>query len=1099
MAGIHTIYPSIGNMTTQRLSPHSFRLLLAAVAVVLIGGATLWAAYRADRDLRAELLLQTRLVAQAVDLERVAALTGTEADLASPDYVDLKEQMSAIRLGNPNGRFIYLLGLNAEGQVIFFVDSEPEQSKYHSPPGQIYEDVSDELLDSFALRQAFVEGPLPDERGVWVSALVPIIDPKTGSVLTVLGMDIGAPKWKWTVAMQAALPAAMTALAVLFALLAILLQESRRKHRARRAELQESEAQKQAILNGITTNIALVDKNLNILWANQAAAASVRKRPEDLVGQPCHAFWGDPAKPCADCPTLTAFQTGTSAHKVVKSPDGRIWDEAGEPVFDTAGNVVAVVEIAQDITGIKQAEAARRKSEQDYRRLIENSRDIIYTLSLEGTFRFVSQAWTVLLGHPVDQVVGKSFQDFVHPQDLAGCMEVLQKMAGTEQSQAGVEYRIRHADGSWRWHSSSGVSTTDGSGRLVDFQGIAQDITERKQIETYRTLSSMVLQLLNGPESLPDSIAGVLATVKTLTSCDAVGIRLQDGEDFPYAAQQGFSADFLLTENTLIERGADGGACRDEKGKIGLECTCGLVLSGKTDPSNPLFTRGGSYWTNDSFPLLDLPADQDPRHHPRNQCMHHGYASVALVPIRAKDQIVGLLQLNDRTPGHFSLAAIEQLEGIAAHVGEGILRKRSEERIHTLLAESNKARIALLGIIEDEERAQAEKAKLEANLHQAQKMESVGRLAGGVAHDFNNMLGVILGRSEMALEQINPASPIHAELLEIRDAALRSADITRQLLAFARKQVVAPKVLDLNKTVAGMLQMLRRLIGENIALVWKPKPHLWPVNIDPSQVDQILANLCVNARDAIAGVGKISIESGNSTFDEDYCIDHVEFTQGQYVWLAVGDTGCGMDREALTHIFEPFFTTKAEGEGTGLGLATVYGIVKQNNGFLHAYSEPGQGTLFKIYLPRHGKADAPSGEQAPAAPLPRGQETILLVEDDPPILRMTGKTIERQGYTVLTADSPGEAIRLAQVHVGEIHLLMTDVVMPEMNGHDLARRLQSLNPRLRVLFMSGYTADIIARNGVLDDGVNFIQKPFSRQDLAAKIREVLDAPPRGGR
>ncbi len=246
-----------------------------------------------------------------------------------------------------------------------------------------------------------------------------------------------------------------------------------------------------------------------------------------------------------------------------------------------------------------------------------------------------------------------------------------------------------------------------------------------------------------------------------------------------------------------------------------------------------------------------------------------------------------------------------------------------------------------------------EKLSLESQLRQAQKMESVGRLAGGVAHDFNNMLGVIIGHTELALEQMDPAQPLFTSMQEIRKAALRSADLTRQLLAFARKQTVAPKVLDLNETVEGMLKMLRRLIGEDIDLVWLPDSDLWPVKMDPSQIDQILANLCVNARDAIEGVGKITIETHKVTFDEAYCADHSGFIPGDFVMLAVSDDGQGMDKETLDKIFEPFFTTKGIGKGTGLGLATVYGIVKQNNGFINVYSEPGQGTTFKIYLPRH--------------------------------------------------------------------------------------------------------------------------------------------------
>ena len=386
-----------------------------------------------------------------------------------------------------------------------------------------------------------------------------------------------------------------------------------------------------------------------------------------------------------------------------------------------------------------------------------------------------------------------------------------------------------------------------------------------------------------------------------------------------------------------------------------------------------------------------------------------------------------------------------------------------------------------------------EKASLERQLQQAQKMESVGRLAGGVAHDFNNMLGVILGHAEMALDRVDPAQPIHADLTEIIKAGKRSADLTRQLLAFARRQTVAPEVLDLNEIVASMLKMLQRLIGEDIQLHWLPAAELWPVRVDPSQIDQILANLCVNARDAIAGVGKLSIETENRVFDEEYCVSHTGFAVGEYVRLAVSDDGRGMDQEIQGHIFDPFFTTKAVGEGTGLGLATVYGIVKQNNGFINVYSEPGRGTTFTIYLPRYvGEVEQARTETA-AEPILRSHGTILLVEDESAILEMTRRMLEMQGYAVLAANTPDEALRLAKEHANEIHLLITDVIMPEMNGRDLAEKLQSLYPRLKYLFMSGYTADVIAHHGVLDEGVAFIQKPFSRQELAAKVRKVLDS------
>jgi PAS domain S-box-containing protein len=404
--------------------------------------------------------------------------------------------------------------------------------------------------------------------------------------------------------------------------------------------------------------------------------------------------------------------------------------------------------------------------------------------------------------------------------------------------------------------------------------------------------------------------------------------------------------------------------------------------------------------------------------------------------------------------------------------------------------------LMMMGIHQDitpRKRAEEERVKLEGDLRQAQKMETVGRLAGGVAHDFNNILTVILGHAELALERVGPAQAIHQDLLEIRKAAERSANLTGQLLAFARKQTVLPRVLDLNATIAGLLPMLRRLIGEGVELGWRPQEDLWPVKMDPSQVDQILVNLCANARDSIAGVGRISIETGMATLDGSFCATHPGTGPGDYVVLSVADTGRGMDPETLAHIFEPFFTTKGIGQGTGLGLATIYGIIKQNRGFIQVESRPGAGTVFRLHVPRSTGRPEAAPAAGPPGPAATGCETILLVEDDVAILDLTGAMIARMGYEVLTASTPDAALRLGREHPGKIHLLMTDVVMPEQNGWDLAQAIQVLQPQIKRLFMSGYTADVIAASGVLHEGIPFIQKPFTGDELAARIRQVLDS------
>lgn len=400
---------------------------------------------------------------------------------------------------------------------------------------------------------------------------------------------------------------------------------------------------------------------------------------------------------------------------------------------------------------------------------------------------------------------------------------------------------------------------------------------------------------------------------------------------------------------------------------------------------------------------------------------------------------------------------------------------------------------AIVRDISERKSAEQEREKLQAQLIQAQKMESVGRLAGGVAHDFNNMLCVITGYAELALGKLDPADELYHDLQEIFDASKRSAAITRQLLAFARKQTIAPKVLDLNVTVESMFKMLRRLIGEDINLAWLPGANLHPVKTDPSQIDQILANLCVNARDAIVGVGRVTIETGNVIFDEAYCADHAGFLPGAFVRLAVSDDGCGIEKESMGKLFEPFFTTKGVGEGTGLGLSTVYGIVKQNNGFINVYSEPGLGSTFKIYLPVYEGEVGEIGPTATVEALASRGETILVVEDEVAILNLSKTMLEGMGYTVLIASTPEKAMRLAETHGGEIHLLITDAIMPEMNGRELADLIHARHPDIKTLFMSGYTANVIAHHGILDEGVHYIHKPFSRQNLSLKVREALQA------
>ncbi len=608
-------------------------------------------------------------------------------------------------------------------------------------------------------------------------------------------------------------------------------------------------------------------------------------------------------------------------------------------------------------------------------------------------FTRVNPAFTTVLGYAPEELLGRSFLDFIHPDDVAPTRRVVEEQLRRGEKVFAFENRYRHKDGAYRWLRWNSHPRPDQGFTYA----VAIDITEAKEAETALLESEQKYRLTFD------------------ASPDAVNInRLEDG--LWIDINEGFTRLTGYTREDVI-------------GRTSLE--------------------------------IDIWNDPADRQKLVEELRKNGFCENLEAGFRLKDGRVKPALMSARIIG---------LKGVA-HI------------------------ISITRSIAALKEAEAEKARLQEKLAQAQKIESIGRLAGGVAHDFNNMLSVILGYTELILDQPDIPRSIHAGLTEIRKAARRSAELTGQLLAFARKQPIAPRSLDLNDTVAGMLRMLRRLIGENIKLAWVPGSALWTVKMDPAQVDQILANLCVNARDAIAEAGMITIETANTVLDEAYCADRPGFVPGRYVALSVSDNGCGMDASTLRQIFEPFFTTKPLGRGTGLGLPMIYGIVKQNNGLINIYSEPGQGTVVKIYLPPVvGEALAPA--RAPGDPDKRqgGGETILLVEDEPSILNLAKLMLEKLGYSVLAAATPGRALEMALTHPGRIDLLVSDVVMPEMSGPDLAQRLSSSHPGLKRLFMSGYTADRIARHGVLEEGVHFIQKPFCLEELAGKVRAVLDGP-----
>lgn len=776
--------------------------------------------------------------------------------------------------------------------------------------------------------------------------------------------------------------------------------------------------------------------------------------------------------------------------------------------------------IVYDITELKQTEEALRERKEQLRTIFEASLAGIILVNPQGTILFANNRMAEMLGMPLGQLISSSYSQHIHEKERqAGDNLMWQLIQGDIQS-VEIERHYLRADGSDFWGLLSGKRLENPDGTLRALVGIISDITDRKQSEeALRTSRNLLHSVL---ENVPTRVFWKDSESRYL-GCNTAFAR---DAGFAHPEELLSKDDFQMgwREQAELYRADDRQVMDSGTPKIGIEepqttpdgrmiCLCtskvplrdaenrvvGLLgiyediterkLADKALRESENRLRFALEGTNDG--LWDVQMKTGTTYLSPRGCEMLGYqpdeacevATAWADLVHPDDLPLTNERLQAHLEGRTPIFEVEQRLRMKSGDWKWVLARGK-----VVYRDEDGVPLRMTGTHTD----LSEQKKLQEQLSQAQKMEAVGRLAGGVAHDFNNMLNVILGHAELALikEAASPALREHLE--QIQKAAVRSAEIVSQLLAFARKQTITPRVLDLNESVETMLKMLRRLIGEGIELAWLPAKVLWPVRMDPSQIDQILTNLCVNARDAVSGAGKITIETANKTFDTAFCSGHKGFVPGKYVLLTVSDDGCGMNKETLSMIFEPFFTTKGLGEGTGLGLAMVYGIVKQNGGFIDVYSEPNQGTSFKIYLPRHLGKEEQSLISGPMEPIESVHETVLMVEDEPALLDLGKQLLEMQGYRVLAAATPGEAIRLAEEHIGEIRLLLTDVVMPEMNGRELAQKLLSLYPGLKSLFMSGYTADIIAHHGVLDEGMYFIQKPFSLDALMAKVRETLD-------
>ena len=1180
--------------------------VICAVAGLLATGAlsTWWMARRTDRQMRADLLLQVRLVAQALDLSQVQALTGTEADLASPAYLRLKEQLAQVKAAEHNCRFIYLTGRRPEqaspalpggvggpaGRIFFFVDNEPTNSPNYSPPGQELPEASEEHRRIFDTKLALVEGPVKDRWGVWVSALAPLTDPQTGALAAVLGMDIDARTWQWDVAAKTALPSSlMLALLILLAtgmiaarsqpeasvkpilrrlliplaavlflltagLGALLVKQQRDSLHQAILKAREDvsgdmdvllaeqartlEACGQALLRDAGLRAALKNGNRERLLADYGPVFAKLQADKGMT----HFYLADTNRVCLirfhrpeqygdtiDRFTLReAGRTGKTAAGLEMGQMGTVTLRCVQPVFD-GGALVGYLELGKEI--------------EDLLTTLHDLADVeIAMLIRKGDLdRSAWETGMKMLGRNADwnrfnagALVYSSLSRL--PAALERLVGELERAPGEAAAEASFDGRF------WRGLT---LPMADASGAEIGNLILLCDITEMKA-EQNRLL-------MVGAGGTLVLLAGLLGFLYFLLRRTDRGI----------ARQQESLRVSEASLRSLLEAAPEGIFVHSE-GRFAFLNPAMLSLFGAARPEDLLGTEFleriapeyrdavhgravAQLGTRGPAPLMDekyvrLDGTLKPVETTSVDIQFHG-RDAHLVFVRditerkraeaeherllaAIEQSGEIIEITDPegiiqyvNPAFATITGYSREEALGQSPGflkSGLhdtafyrdlwqtlgggktwtgrfINRRKDGALYTEEASISPVRGASGGIINyvAVKRDITENMRLSEQLQQAQKMDSIGRLAGGVAHDFNNMLGVILGNTEFALDGMDPAQPVYADLQEIRKAAERSADLTRQLLAFARKQTVAPQVINLNDTVAAMIKMLRRLIGEDIDLEWRPGQNLWPVKVDPSQIDQVLTNLAVNARDAIADMGKLVIETTNTKIDAAYGSERVDTVPGEYVLLTVSDNGCGMDGDVLAHLFEPFFTTKAVGEGTGLGLSTVYGIVKQNCGFVNVYSEPGQGTVFKVYLPRLSAEAEEPRRQEESEPVRRGNETVLLVEDEPSMLKMIRLMLTKLGYRVLTATGPDEAIALAERHAGEFHLLLTDMVMRGMNGHALATHLTVLYPNLKCLFMSGYTANAITHHGVLDAGVHFIQKPFSMSELSAQLRETL--------
>ena len=694
----------------------------------------------------------------------------------------------------------------------------------------------------------------------------------------------------------------------------------------------------------------------------------------------------------------------------------------------------------QESAHARAAEATLREGEQQTRAIVETALDAVVAMNEQGRITDWNQQAEIIFGWSREEATGRSLAaTIIPPQHREAHERGLRHFLLTGQGpllNRRIEVTACHRDG-----SEFPVELTVSPVRLRNhwvFNAFVRDITQRNSAERRLEAQYAVTRVLGEPLTLQEAGRRILRAI-----CE--------------------SLDWELGIFWHIDQTAKVLRCLDVWHAPGLQVDEFVALSRQRTFAPGIGLPGRVWAARQPAWIPDVVKDANfPRAPVAAIVGLHGAFGI---PVQSGRNTYGAIEFFSRNIREPDKELLDMMAEIGIKVGQFIESQRTEHELQ----------------------------EAQAQLVQAQKMEAVGRLAGGVAHDFNNLLTIISGSCHFLLSALGPAGPLRKEVEEIRQASTRAANLTSQLLAFSRRQVLTLKELNLNDIIRNTEGMLQRLIGEDINLVAVLDPELGPVRVDPGQVEQILMNLVVNARDAMPSGGRLTIETANIELDDTFARQHARVRPGPYVMLAVCDSGKGMDKETQAHIFEPFFTTKEQGKGTGLGLAMVYGSVRQNGGSIFVYSEPGQGTTFRVYLPRVQEEAAAAKVPAPApVALPHGTETVLVVEDEPGVRAVILRTLREQGYTVLEARHGLEALHLGTQPLVKIHLLLTDVVMPQVSGREVAENLTRIHPELRVLYMSGYTDDAVVRHGILVEGNFFLQKPFTPYTLAHKVREVLD-------